>query len=126
MSGGFGIGAYSAMPFGAGGAETRVWAWSPYIGAPLGRTDVIEFNVTNDAWPLDDVQLYLAFTLSGREMVFTNGRFTERFWRGSHRVVIDNGHHYILRRTGGWEGAVVGVSVIGPDVADVVVSGQSP
>lgn len=114
------------MPYGAAVAETLVWAWSPFIGAAIPRTGLIEFNVTNEVWAIRNLQIALTFSVRGRESVFDVDHFVERYRKGSVRIPIANGHHYILRRSGGWEGVLVGIDVQATDLAGDVVSGHSP
>ncbi len=121
---GFGNSIASCVPFGTAGEDTFVFDWEPFKGANLKRLDTIEFKVTNAAWPFR-VDINLAFSTGEFEQALLGDTFGQRYWRGSARLRIDNGFHYILRRSGGWPGRVVGIDVTATDFAGNVVSGHS-
>jgi hypothetical protein len=125
LSAGYGSGSFGAMPYGSAEAETIVSDWSPFIGSVIRRADAVNFSVTNDAYPLLDVNVAMVFSSGEIETVWAGGRFAETYRRGSARVPLANGFHYIVRRTGGWSGAVIGFDVKAADLASSESSGQS-
>lgn len=123
---GFGQAPFGTFPFGMATTPTLIWALVPFPGDHIRRVDTVEFNVTNDSWVVASTTIYAAFSNGVREMIWNDaGGFTSRFWRGSARIAIARGHHYVLRRTGGWAGAVVEIDVQATDLAGDSVSGQS-
>ena len=124
MSGGYGIGPYSCIPWGAAGEEPIVSDWSTQPDDDIRRLATISFNVTNNAWSyVADVSL--VFSTGEIEPAWMSTSFTERYRRGSVRIPIDQGFRYTLRRTGGWPGTTVSVAVSTTDFATNVSSGHS-
>lgn len=123
---GYGQAPYGAFPCGMATTPTLVWAWAPFPGDNLRRVDTVQFNVTNDSWVVVDTIIRVVLSSGDREIVWSDATgFAERYRRGSARVLMPSGHHYVLRRTGGWAGAVIEIDVQATDLAGNLVSGQS-
>lgn len=111
--GGFGQAPFGAFPWGMAATETEIANWRPAQDSAIPRLAVVEFDVMNSSW--DDVELAVraVFGNGTVETVWSEeGKFSELYRRGSLRRKTGDGHHYVLRRTTGWIGAVLRVDVL--------------
>lgn len=122
---GFGQAQFGAAPYGMAAVPTSIWGWEPIDGIAVRRLDTVEFMVTNEAWVLADTLVQIVTSEGALEVVWNSAGFTERYRRGSARLPIAHGYHYVLRRHGGWKGAVLKIDVRVTDLAGEMVSGQS-
>lgn len=123
---GYGESPFGSFPYGQGAAQSVVDRWLPRFDDAIGRLDIIEFDITNDAWEIPDVDIRVLLVNGIYETAWsTNTGFTLNYRRGSARIPIPHGHHYVLRRTTGWNGASIQIRVAATDLAGDVVSGQS-
>jgi hypothetical protein len=126
---GFGLADYGEMPYGEQQTDDTfaplIINFAPASGDVVGRLDTIEFDVTDDS-EVASVLVNAIFQFGVTEPVFDETRgFAEIYRRGSARIQILNGYHYVLRRTTGWPGAAVVIQVTASDLAGNVGRVQS-
>lgn len=129
---GLGISPVGAVPFGSTllvGGIFYVGNWRPKLGEMIERLDHVEFDVLDrnatTSIPFVHNVRVRAIQNGVVETVWTEEGFTPRFYRGSGRVKITGGYHFILRRTGGWISHMMVIDVTAIDDNGNVVRGSS-
>ena len=74
----------------------------PPIGTAIGRTDFVQFDVTDDTSEFTFICIIARFANGVCECVWDGDSFSPRYLAGSSRVAIECGFRFTVRRTGGW------------------------
>ncbi len=122
IGGGHGIGPAGTMPHGTAGAAVsgfpEVSNFVPPLGTAIGRTDVIQFDVTDDSGAFTSIDIEVRFADGSVEQIFDFATgFTAQYAPSSARVAIANGFRFFVRRIGGWLQSPVGVATTVVDAA---------
>lgn len=86
----------------------------PPIGTEIGRTDPIQFDVTDDI-ELVSVYITARYEDGTSECVWDHDSFQARFLAGSSRVAITDGYRFVLRRAGGWLSTPIIIDIVAVD-----------
>lgn len=114
--GGFGQAPYGAFPYGMAATETEVTNWSPADRSVIPRLAAIQFDVLNSSWDQVEVGVRAIYGNGTVEDVWSEELgFSELYRRGSARKKSSDSCRYVLRRTGGWIGALFKVDVLTRD-----------
>ena len=80
---------------------------SPDPSIAVGPTDPISFDVVQGSNPFLDIVILAQFPSEGLyEVVFDGAAFSPLYAQQSRQQSISGGYRFLLRRTGGWPGAV--------------------
>jgi len=79
----------------------------PAIGSVIGRTDYVQFDVTDDTSEFTIIFVIASFPDGSCECVWDGDSFRPRYLAGSSRVPIECGFRFTIRRTGGWPSASI-------------------
>jgi hypothetical protein len=119
--GGFGQAPFGAFPYGMAATESEIANWRPAQNESIPRLSVVEFDVLNSSWDEVESAVRAVFGNGSVETVWSNETgFSELYRRGSARKSCPGGHHYVLRRTTGWIGALFKVDVLMRDEPVVI------
>jgi hypothetical protein len=94
----------------------------PPIGTVIGRTDPIQFDVTDEI-ELASIFIIARYNDGSAECVWNNTSFLPRFLAGSSRVPITDGYRFTVRRTGGWITTPIIVDIVAVDTSGNVTTG---
>lgn len=135
--GGFAIGAFGEIPYGmwGGNAGSGVPGADPdikLIVEPLNsfeglrRVDYVQFRVRPVGAPIRSHVLLLLLNNGMYDVAYIEATgFSEPFVRGSLREKQGSSDIYTLRRTRGWQAAVLRLLVTGRDPEGRLVAGES-
>ena len=95
--------------------------FDPPIGTEIGRTDPIQFDVTDET-ELASVYITARYEDGTSECVWDHDSFQARFLAGSSRVSITDGYRFVLRRAGGWLSTPIIVDIVAVDASGNVAT----
>jgi len=86
----------------------------------IGRTDFIEFDVTDVDSEIQTVMVTARWSTNDPwEVIFDGDEFSPAYSLFSVRTVITNGYHFKVKRTLGWKSASLTFKVVAVDVTGV-------
>lgn len=95
----------TATPTAADVTAPVIGAFSPPSGTPIGTSQVIEFNVTDNLSAFRRIFVTCTFGNTGIvEVIYDGNNFVGRYTSFSTKANIDSGHHFGVLRLGGWTG----------------------
>lgn len=97
--------------------------FDPVIGTAIGRTDPIQFVVTDDI-EIAIVFIVVRYSTGIAECAYDGSSFHANYLSGSSRVDIDGGYRFTIRRTGGWSSTPITVDIIATDLCGNVGRGE--
>jgi len=97
--------------------DPQITNFFPSVNTAIGRTDFVQFDVTDDTGEFTIVIVLARFTDGTCECVWDGDAFTAFYLAGSSKVAIDCGWRYTVRRAGGWLTTPVSIQVIAIDRA---------